>query len=163
MPKFSSRSCACTWREQGLLKDWSGKWSVALILTFLTGLVLNQSSSLSEGVIVTQSCLTLCDPMDSSLPGSSVHGILQASVLEWVTISFFKFTEELVKGASNMYPNFPNSHNPSEHSGGNEYPIGSSLHLHWPIILITNLWRRHGGIQGWWPFWINVIQLRNLI
>ena len=33
---------------------------------------------------VTQSCSTLCDPMDCSLPGSSVHGILQARVLEWV-------------------------------------------------------------------------------
>ena len=31
-----------------------------------------------------QSCLTLCDPMDCSPPGSSVHGILQASILEWV-------------------------------------------------------------------------------
>ena len=31
-----------------------------------------------------QSCLTLCDPMDRSLPGSSVHGILQARILEWV-------------------------------------------------------------------------------
>ena len=37
---------------------------------------------------VTQSCLTLCDPMDCSLPSSSVHGILQARVLEWVAISF---------------------------------------------------------------------------
>ena len=37
---------------------------------------------------VTQSCPTLCDPMDCSLPGSSVHGILQARILEWVTISF---------------------------------------------------------------------------
>ena len=34
-----------------------------------------------------QSCLTLCDPMDHSLPGSSVHGIFQARILEWVTIS----------------------------------------------------------------------------
>ena len=34
-----------------------------------------------------QSCLTLCDPMDCSLPGSSVHGILQAIILEWVAIS----------------------------------------------------------------------------
>ena len=32
---------------------------------------------------VAQSCLTLCDPMDCSLPGSSVHGICQARVLEW--------------------------------------------------------------------------------
>ena len=37
---------------------------------------------------VTQSCLTLCDPMDCSLPGSSVYGIFQARVLEWVSISF---------------------------------------------------------------------------
>ena len=35
-----------------------------------------------------QSCLTLCDPIDSSLPGSSVPGILQARTLEWVAISF---------------------------------------------------------------------------
>ena len=35
-----------------------------------------------------QSCLTLCNPMDCSLPGFSVHGILQAITLEWVAISF---------------------------------------------------------------------------
>ena len=35
-----------------------------------------------------QSCLTLCDPMDCSLPGSSVHGIFQARVLEWVALAF---------------------------------------------------------------------------
>ena len=37
---------------------------------------------------VAQLCLTLCDPMDWSPPGSSVHGILQARILEWVAISF---------------------------------------------------------------------------
>ena len=37
---------------------------------------------------VAQSCLTLCDPVDCSPPGSSVHGILQARILEWVAISF---------------------------------------------------------------------------
>ena len=37
---------------------------------------------------VAQSCLTLCDPMDCSPPGSSVHGILQARILEWVAILF---------------------------------------------------------------------------
>ena len=35
---------------------------------------------------VTQLCLTLCDPVDCSPPGSSVHGILQARVLEWVAM-----------------------------------------------------------------------------
>ena len=37
-----------------------------------------------------QSCATLCDPIDSSPPGSSVPGILQARTLEWVAISFSK-------------------------------------------------------------------------
>ena len=36
----------------------------------------------------TQSCLTLCDPMDYSPPGSSVHEILQARILEWVAFPF---------------------------------------------------------------------------
>ena len=36
---------------------------------------------------VAQSCPTLCDPMDCSLPGSSIHGIVQAGVLDWVAIS----------------------------------------------------------------------------
>ena len=38
-------------------------------------------------VLVSQSCLTLCDPMDHSLSGSSVHGILQARIMDWVVIS----------------------------------------------------------------------------
>ena len=39
-------------------------------------------------VLVAQSCLTLCDPLDCSPPGSSVHGISQARLQEWVDISF---------------------------------------------------------------------------
>ena len=39
-------------------------------------------------VLVAQSCLTLCDPMDCSPPDFSVHGILQARILEWVAIPF---------------------------------------------------------------------------
>ena len=42
----------------------------------------------TEWVVVAQLCLTLCNPVDWSLPGSSVHGILQARILEWVAISF---------------------------------------------------------------------------
>ena len=37
---------------------------------------------------VTQLCLILCDPMDCSLPGSSIHGILQARILEWGAVAF---------------------------------------------------------------------------
>ena len=44
---------------------------------------------------VAQSCLTLSDPMDRSLPGSSVHGIFQARVLEWGAIAFSAFLSSL--------------------------------------------------------------------
>ena len=40
--------------------------------------------------LVVQSCPTLCDPMNCSLPGSSVHGILQARILEWVAMPSFR-------------------------------------------------------------------------
>ena len=46
---------------------------------------------------VAQSCPTLCDPVDCSLPGSSVHGILQARIQEWVAISFSKSEIEVTQ------------------------------------------------------------------
>ena len=65
---FSSTSLHCAFKKASLsLLDiqYSLKWSE-----------------------VTQSCPTLCDPMDCSLPGFSVHGIFQARVPEWVAFSF---------------------------------------------------------------------------
>ena len=44
---------------------------------------------------VTQSCPTFCDPMDCSLPGSSVHGILQARILDWVAVPFSRGSSQL--------------------------------------------------------------------
>ena len=41
-------------------------------------------------ILVAKSCRTLCDPINCSPPGSSVHGIFQARILEWVAISFSK-------------------------------------------------------------------------
>ena len=52
---------------------------------FDNNLFIHHNNSESE---VAHSCLTLCDPMDCSLPGSSVHGIFHARVLEWIAISF---------------------------------------------------------------------------
>ena len=46
-------------------------------------------------VLVTESCLTLCDPMSCSLPSSSVRGILQARILEWVVIPFSRGSSHL--------------------------------------------------------------------
>ena len=50
---------------------------------------------------VTQSCLTLSNPTDCSLPGSSVHGIFQARVLEWVAIDFSNSHLIYGKGSKN--------------------------------------------------------------
>ena len=53
---------------------------------------------------VTQLCLTLSDPMDCSLPGSSVRGIFQARVLEWDAIAFSNNTHRLLYISTNSYP-----------------------------------------------------------
>ena len=45
------------------------------------------------GDVYVFSCIQLCDPMDCSPPGSSVHGILQARIVEWVAISFSRHME----------------------------------------------------------------------
>ena len=45
-------------------------------------------------MLVAQSCLTLCNPMDCSPPGSSVNGILQARILWWVAIPFSRALPE---------------------------------------------------------------------
>jgi len=49
-----------------------------------------KESDMTEHFLSFQLCLTLCDPMDCSLPGSSVHGILQARIQEWVAMLFSK-------------------------------------------------------------------------
>ena len=48
------------------------------------GLRLRQKQEVEKKELITQSCPTLHDPMDCSLPGSSLHGILQARILEWI-------------------------------------------------------------------------------
>ena len=52
-------------------------------------------NTLKLKVLVTQLCPTLCDPMDCSPPASSVQGILQAKILEWVVISFSRGSSHL--------------------------------------------------------------------
>ena len=58
------------------------KWWFFKILSFLLPLLTAAAAK------SLQSCPTLCDPMDGSLPGSSAHGIFQARVLEWGAIAF---------------------------------------------------------------------------
>ena len=51
-------------------------------------LFYNDMCELKVKVLVTQLCPALCSPMDCNSPGSSVHGILQTRILEWVVIPF---------------------------------------------------------------------------
>ena len=60
----------------------------------VTPLCLAAASAAAESL---QSCLTLSDPMDCSLPGSSVHGSFQARVLEWVAIAFSLYLANCIK------------------------------------------------------------------
>ena len=57
--------------------------SVSCVLKFH-----DNRSEKSVKVLVIRSCPTLCDPMDCSLPGSSIHGTLLARILEWIVIPF---------------------------------------------------------------------------
>ena len=61
---------------------------IAKSQTRLSDLTLHYTLSFNKvKVLLTQSCPTLCDPMDRSPLGSSVHGTLQARILEWVAVA----------------------------------------------------------------------------
>ena len=76
-------SSPTSWMRNSIL--WASE--PCLVLTASFCVFSTQKESKSE---VAQSCLTLCDAMGYSPPGSSVYGILQARILEWVAISFFR-------------------------------------------------------------------------
>ena len=69
-------------RVLSTLKNFLLKFSC---FTVLLSCAVQQSES---ALLDAQSCLTLCDPMDCSPPGSSVHGIFLARILEWVAIYY---------------------------------------------------------------------------
>ena len=58
------------------------------IWKFLVDILLKPAAAAAAAAKLLQSCLTLCDPIHGSPPGSVVPGILQARILEWVAISF---------------------------------------------------------------------------
>ena len=81
-------SCS-TWKDVVCVLMTVGYVVISMILTStLTSLNLTVLLYEVKWSEVAQLCPTLCDPMDCSLPGSSVHGIFQARELEWVAISF---------------------------------------------------------------------------
>ena len=72
------------------IKPASPAWQVDSLPLSRQGspLQATPNGEISVCMSVAQSCLTLCDPTDGSPPGSSVHGILQARILEWVVVPF---------------------------------------------------------------------------
>ena len=77
----------------------------------------------SPQCVHAQSCPTLCDPMDCSPPGSSVHGIFQTRILEWVAISFSRgLPNPRIKPASPMSPALQVDSLPLSHWGNPESP-----------------------------------------
>ena len=80
-----------TWVGSWVLKTlWRMKWQPSPVLWAQNHLHTHTHTHIMyvAVVLVTKSCLTLCHPMDYSSPFSSVHGINQARILEWVAISF---------------------------------------------------------------------------
>ena len=83
-------------------------------MTLYFNLHLSPPTHNSSLCLVAQLCLTLCDPLDYSPPGSSVHGIFQAGILDWVAIS------------SSMGSSWPRDQTPISYIAGRFY-------THWGI------------------------------
>ena len=88
---------------------------------------------------VAQLCLTLSDPMDCSLPGSSVHGIFQARVLEWVVIAFSEGLFAIATAAKSLQ-SCPTLCDPTDGSPpGSPVPgILQARTLEWVAISVSN-------------------------
>ena len=90
--------------------------------------------------LVTQSCLTLCYRMDCSLPGSSVHGILQARILEWFAIPFSRGSSQLrdQTQVSCIWGRF--------------FIIWTTSEVHWEMSLVNNYHHTYKNffIFLWW-------------
>ena len=93
--------CSCLENPRDRGAWWAAVYGVAQSRTRLKRLSSSSSNDFSE---VVQSCPALCDPVDCSLPGSSVHGIFQAIVLEWIAININtpSLVAQTVKNLSTM-------------------------------------------------------------
>ena len=116
------------------------------VINTLTYILIIHVNTYFFQVLVAQSCPTLCDCMDCSLPGSSVRGILQARMLEWVAIPFSR-------GSSR--PLYTNAHILREYLLKNllmgcreEIPRHPRIStLHYSIVMEINCIQLHGIIM----------------
>ena len=82
---FKIRVHKILWKNSNILSGQINTYDFAFLTKLFVDHQKSKSASASE---VAQSYPAVCNPMDCSLPGSSIHGIFQARVLEWVAISF---------------------------------------------------------------------------
>ena len=97
-----------------------------------------QLRNISAAAKSLQSCPTLCDPIDSSLPGSSIPGILQARTLEWVAISFSNAWKWRVKVKSLSRVRL--LANPWTAAYQAPPPMGFSRQEYWSGVLLPSPW-----------------------
>ena len=93
---------------------------------------------------VAQSCPTFCDPMDCSPPDSSIHGILQARILEWVAISFSRDSSQ-----PGIEPTSPAMQETQVLSLCQENPLKKEMATHCSILAWRIPWMEEpGGLQS---------------
>ena len=119
----------------------TGKTIALMRRTFvgkLMSLLFNMLSA-AAAVKSLQSCLTLCDPIDGSLPGSPIPGILQARTLEWVAISFSNAWKWKVKSESEVTQSCSTLCDPMDCSlpGSSVYGIFQARVLEWGAIAFS--------------------------
>ena len=94
-----------------------------------------------------QLCLILCDPMDCNPPGSSVHGILQARILEWVAIPFSRGSSQL--GLNPHLLHWQAESCPLSHLGSPKVKLlGTQLYLTLCNPMDSSLWNSPGQNTG---------------
>ena len=113
---------------------------LSLDITVIPDHYLNKVSSLYISLIlceseseVSQSCLTLCDPVDCSLTGFSVNGIFQERILEWVAISFPRGTSR--PGIGPRSPTLQTDSLPSEPPGKHTCNFAVSYRMKFYMLL----------------------------
>ena len=103
-----------------------------------------------------QSCLTLCDPIDGSPPGSTVPGILQTRTLEWVAISFSSALKWKVKVKSLSRARLSATPWTAAHQASSS--MGFSRQEYWSGLPLPSLWYPFINILAnicyWWSFWL---------
>ena len=102
-----------------------------------------------------QSCPILCDPMDCSLPGSSIHGIFHARVLEWAAIAFSKRLFAAAAAAKSLQ-SCPTLCDPMDCSlpGFSVHGILQARTLEWVAISFSNAWKWKVKVKSFSRIWL---------